>query len=103
MILRNNKYLNDLNPRDHLQRYNQRNYAHSIDDIDFLNIFSEKGLDISEEKDSSNYVLIKGGNESITEINYNDNLDYSLFIGTLNDKLTKKDDVKKKNVLELSL
>ncbi len=96
MILRNNKYLNDLNPRDHLQRYNQRNYVHSIDDIDFLNIFSEKGLDISEEKDSSNYVLIKGGSESITEINYNDNLDYSLFIGTLNDKLTKKDDVKNK-------
>ena len=59
-----------------MQRYNQRNYAHSIDEIDFLNIFSEKGLDISEEKDSSNYVLIKGGSESITEINYNDNLDY---------------------------
>ena len=103
MILRNNKYLNDLNPRDHLQRYNQRNYAHSIDDIDFLNIFSEKGLDISEEKDSSNNVLIKGDSDSITRINLNDNLDYSLFIGTLNDELTKKDDVKKKNVLELSL
>ena len=96
MILRNNKYLNDLNPRDHLQRYNQRNYAHSIDDIDFLNIFSEKGLDISEEKDSSNNVLINDNSENITEINFDDNSDYSLFIETLNDKLTKKDDVKKK-------
>ncbi len=81
MILRNNKYLKDLNPRDYLQRYNQRNYVHSIEYNDFLNIFSEKELDISEEKDSSNNVLIKGDSENITKINFDNNSDYTLLNG----------------------